>query len=68
MTVLIAIFLIIVGILATFRPDIVWTINESWKSNDATEPSDIYILTTRIGGILLLIVGVVGGTLYILLK
>jgi hypothetical protein len=36
-------FVVICGLLATIRPEIVWTIKESWKSNDATEPSDLYL-------------------------
>ncbi|WP_127495351.1 DUF6199 family natural product biosynthesis protein [Paenibacillus glycanilyticus] len=54
-------FLIIlsVGLLMTIKPDVIWTIKESWKSNDATEPSDRYILITRIGGVLLIILSLI---------
>jgi len=44
------------------RPDVIWTIAESWKSNDGTEPSDLYILSTRIGGVMFTLAGV-GGTI-----
>ncbi|WP_375143129.1 DUF6199 family natural product biosynthesis protein [Paenibacillus sp. D2_2] len=40
--------------------------NESWKSNDAIEPSDLYLLITRIGGICLLVIGVFTGFIVIL--
>lgn len=42
------------------KPDVWWQITESWKSYDATEPSDFYIKVTRIGGIIFTLVGVVG--------
>jgi hypothetical protein len=53
------------GLLMTIRPDIIWRINESWKSNDATEPSDLYLLLTRIGGICLLVIGIFTGIIVI---
>jgi hypothetical protein len=40
---LLEIFILSIGLLMTIRPDVVWTIKESWKSNDATEPSDFYL-------------------------
>lgn len=63
------IFLELIGLLCgslmTIRPDIIWKINESWKSNDATEPSDLFLLLTRIGGICLLVIGISTGLLVI---
>jgi hypothetical protein len=61
---LLEIFILSIGLLMTIRPDVVWTIKESWKSNDATEPSDFYLLTTRIGGVLFLAAGLFAGIAY----
>lgn len=36
----------IFGALMLFNPKLVWTITESWKSEDATENSNVYILFT----------------------
>lgn len=52
--------LIIVGLVMLIKPDVFWSITESWKSNDGTEPSDLYLLSTRIGGVLFTIVGIGG--------
>lgn len=40
-------------------PGTVYQITESWKNNRDGEPSDLYRLTTRIEGGILLIVGIV---------
>lgn len=52
---LLLLILFIAGMLAVFRPKVVWQITESWKSDDATDPSDLYILITRISGVLFLL-------------
>ena len=46
-----AIILICVSILMFIKPDIFWMITEAWKSNNADEPSKLFILSTRIGAI-----------------
>ncbi|WP_326054903.1 DUF6199 family natural product biosynthesis protein [Paenibacillus chitinolyticus] len=50
--------LIAVGLLMLLAPGTIWTVKESWKSNDGTEPSDLYLLSTRLGGGVLLLVGI----------
>ncbi|EGL13379.1 hypothetical protein HMPREF9413_4872 [Paenibacillus sp. HGF7] len=52
--------LIAVGLLMLLAPGAVWTVKESWKSNDGTEPSDLYILSTRMGGGIFLLIGIAG--------
>jgi hypothetical protein len=54
----IAILLTLFGLLMLVRPTVFWAITESWKSNDATEPSDMYILSTRFGGVMCTLIGV----------
>lgn len=44
------IVLIAIGLLMLLGPGAVWAVTESWKSSDGTEPSDLYIFSTRIGG------------------
>jgi hypothetical protein len=52
------IIFIITGVLFIINPSFIWLIAESWKSEDATEPSSLYIWNTRFGGMILLIVGI----------
>lgn len=52
------ILLIVIGILMVFKSGVIWRISESWKSYRAEEPSELYRLSTRVGGILMLLVGV----------
>lgn len=42
------------------KPQTFFDITESWKSNAEREPSDLYRISTRLGGILFLLVGVAG--------
>ncbi|WP_373426068.1 DUF6199 family natural product biosynthesis protein [Paenibacillus radicibacter] len=56
------IFTIVGGCMLLF-PAVVWLITESWKSNDATEPSDLYKFSTRFGGVCFFLIG-----LFILFK
>lgn len=47
-----------VGLLMIFKPAIIWEISESWKSTDATEPSDSYIWSVRVRGIIVVLAAV----------
>jgi len=49
---LVGIIIMIIGITMIIKPSVIWSVTESWKSNDATEPSSFYIWSTRFGGIL----------------
>ena len=60
MILLFSIFILTVGFLMLLKPDIWWEITESWKSYDATEPSDFYIKGTRFGGGTFTLVGIAG--------
>jgi len=55
-----SLILVIVGVLMLLKPSIVWSIAESWKSNDATEPSDLYLFSARFGGVLIALAGIGG--------
>ncbi len=54
-----AIMLIIVGIVLSVVPDLVFTITQSWKHSNSSEPSDSYKFITRVQGIILVIVGII---------
>lgn len=58
--IILSILLILFGLLMIVRPGAIWTITENWKSNDATEPSNLYILSTRLGGVMFTLAGVGG--------
>lgn len=42
------------------NPEIIFRITESWKNDSYTEPSKIYIISTRFGGCMFLIIGLLG--------
>ena len=43
---------IVGGILIFLKPEWLWALTEQWKSYAADGPSDFYILSTKIGGVL----------------
>ena len=57
-TVLGGILLLALGIFMFFRPDLVWKLTERWKSYRANEPSDFYLLCTKIGGVIVMLIGI----------
>lgn len=56
---LLAMLLTLAGLLMLLRPATIWMVAEQWKSYDATEPSDLYIWSTRIGGAICIVVELV---------
>ncbi len=59
-----AIFLIAFGLLMVFKPQLMWTISESWKSSGASGPSSFYIHSMRFGGILCTLAGIAAGVVF----
>ena len=57
MMLLLGLFLTGFGLFIFFKPEMFWQLTESWKSNDATEPSDLYLFNTRFGGVMCTLVG-----------
>lgn len=49
------------------KPALIWHIAERWKSADAIEPSDLYLFSTRFGGIMVTLLGVIGILVYTVL-
>ncbi|MBB6451734.1 hypothetical protein HNQ94_000155 [Salirhabdus euzebyi] len=56
--ILLSIFLLVIGLIMVIKPSIVWLITESWKTNDASGPSDLYNWSTRFGGVMFIISGI----------
>ncbi len=55
---LLAIFLVAVGVCMLGKPVFVWNITERWKSQGASEPSSLYIRSIRLGGLLCALIGI----------
>lgn len=51
------IILIGIGLWMIMKPSQLWTVAESWKSSDATEPSELYVWSTRMGGVMTALAG-----------
>lgn len=58
MNIFLGIVIAIVGLVMLINPQGVYKAAESWKSNTPGEPSDFYLLGTRIGGGFLTVVGI----------
>lgn len=55
---IVGVVFLLLGVLAFLRPDLIWKVTEQWKSYRADEPSDLYVLSTKVGGVLLALVGI----------
>ena len=51
---------IFIGFFMITIPAVLWDLTESWKSKDAREPSNSYILTSRIPGGFSILLGIIG--------
>ena len=54
------------GAFMLFAPGQFFALTESWKSNTLSEPSDFFILSTRIGGAFFMLVGIVSIVVFFL--
>lgn len=52
--------LLLAGLFMLILPKYFWMITEQWKSSDAREPSMVFILSTRFGGGMLTVLGILG--------
>lgn len=48
-----------VGLFLFLKPAVLWRITEQWKSNEADEPSRLYRVNTKFGGVILVLLGAV---------
>ena len=58
MYVIIGIFVAILGFYMVKSPDIFYELSEVFRSQSSGEPSDFYILSTKIGGVMFIVAGV----------
>ena len=47
------------GMFIFLKPGLIWKLTEEWKSYRVDEPSEFYLKTTKIGGILFAIFGII---------
>lgn len=45
------------GVFIFLKPELLWRLTERWKSYNADEPSDMYIIGARVGGVLFALFG-----------
>ena len=62
------IIILALGIFIFLKPHVVWTLTEKWKSYRADEPSKLYLKSTKTGGILFALLGVIMMILPLILK
>lgn len=55
---IIGILLLAIGLFMFCAPQTYWEVTERWKSSADSEPSELYIKHTRLGGIIFAAVGV----------
>ncbi|MCA9423353.1 MAG: hypothetical protein KDE50_01330 [Caldilineaceae bacterium] len=51
------IFFLIAGLIGLLAPRLAWYLGEGWKLKDV-EPSDLLLITTRIGGLIAIVIGI----------
>lgn len=56
------------GVFIFLKPELVWELTESWKSNYPDEPSDLYWFSTKFGGALLALFGIAVAILSIIVE
>ena len=67
-TVLAGVVFVALGVFLFVRPDLLWKLTEQWKSYRADEPSDLYVKSTKFGGVAFALLGVVISVLPFLVK
>lgn len=58
MYLILGIVFLALGLLMILRPQVLFELVESWKSDSLGEPSRMYLLSTRFGGVLVAAVGI----------
>ena len=67
-TVLAGVVFVALGVFLFVRPDLLWNWTERWKSYRADEPSDLYVKSTKFGGVAFALLGVVISVLPFVVK
>ena len=58
MYILVGIVFLAIGLLMVISPSTVFQITESWKNDNASEPSKLFEISTRVGGCFFIIIGI----------
>ncbi len=66
--ILATIFMIFLGIGIFLKPTLLWNLTERWKSYHADEPSNLYLISTKFGGILIASIGLILTILLLVVK
>ncbi len=64
MYILLGVIFIFVGVLMTVSPRTCYDITQGWKNNSKAEPSKMYIITTRLAGIVFFILAILAFVLF----
>jgi uncharacterized membrane protein YidH (DUF202 family) len=56
--ILIGILFVVFGVVIFIKPIWLWQLTEKWKTYSADEPSDYYIIITKISSVLCVLAGV----------
>ncbi|MOA41223.1 hypothetical protein D3C78_1631650 [compost metagenome] len=56
---LVFILIILIGLLNIFFPSFAWFLKHGWAVDGESEPSEAFLILTRIGGIIAIVIGVV---------
>lgn len=48
-----------IGLFIFLKPDLIWALTERWKSDRAEGPSAFYLKSTKFGGVLFVLLGIV---------
>ena len=62
------IVLIGIGAFLFLKPDLMWKLTEQWKSYRADEPSELYVISTKVGGVAFALCGVAAVVLPFVLR
>ena len=60
MLVLLSLLCIVAGLAMLLNPELVFELSESWKLDSGAEPSRLFILSTRFGGVMCVLAGIGG--------
>ncbi|MNH46461.1 hypothetical protein D3C79_1092550 [compost metagenome] len=50
--------MILIGLLNLFFPSFAWFLKHGWAVNGESEPSEAFLVLTRIGGVIAAVIGV----------
>lgn len=67
-SVFVGILLAAFGVFIFIKPEVLWKLTEQWKSYRADEPSDLYRISTKFGGVMFGILGIAMALLPLILE